>query len=86
MTFEERIEALTRRHEALAESLELVGYRLDQQERLMAEQNRANELLFAQIALRFADTRDAIDRIARIAGVHQDRIDGHEQRLDSLEH
>jgi archaellum component FlaC len=29
MTFEERIEKLTERHEALAQSVELMGHRLD---------------------------------------------------------
>ena len=75
MTFEERMEALTRRHEALAQTVELIGHQMEEHQRA-----------FAQIALRFQDTGEFIDRLARIAGVHQDRIDEHEQRLDNLEH
>jgi len=78
MTFEERMEAidrrlerLTERHEALAQTLEL----------LIQE----NKETFREIALRFRDTRDTIEGLARIAGVHQERLDEPEERLDNLE-
>lgn len=32
-----------------------------------------------------AQVADSVDRLARVAGVHQDRLDGHEQRLKDLE-
>jgi hypothetical protein len=44
-----------------------------------------HEQLFAQIALRFSETRENIDRLARIAELHQDRLDEHGRRLDHLE-
>lgn len=53
MTFEERIEALT-------QSSNLARHRLTQQRHILAAQTRANELMFAQIALRFADTRESV--------------------------
>ena len=62
-------------------------------------QFKLHEQLFGQVALRLREVTDdirevnhsireisgSIDSLARIAGVHQERLDGHEQKLRDLE-
>jgi chromosome segregation ATPase len=79
--FMKAMDRLKERHEALAQSVEFNQHQFAQHERAFAQ----HEQLFGEIALRFKDTRETIDRLARIAGVHQDRLDDHDQRLDNLE-
>ena len=92
VTFEERLDRLVERHEALAQSVEmLVRSGRESQarnEEFFARNEESfarNEQLFGQVALRLREVTDSIDSLARIAGVHQERLDGHEQRLGDLE-
>jgi hypothetical protein len=78
MTFDERLDRLAERHEALAQSVQM----LLQTQR---EHGRQTDQLFGQVALRLREVTDSVDTLARIAGVHQERLDGHEQRLNDLE-
>ena len=68
---DERLEALTQTVELLAAT--------------HRDSERQTEQLFGQVALRIREVTDGIERLARIAGVHQKRLDGHEKRLDDLE-
>jgi cell division septum initiation protein DivIVA len=79
--FQADMERLKERHEALAQSVEINQHQFARHQEFFAQ----HEQLFGEIALRFKDTRETIDRLARIAGVHQDRLDEHGHRLDNLE-
>jgi hypothetical protein len=72
MTFEERIDRLTERHEALSQSLELM-YRDLQEQRLRSEKDGEPIHILAGIA---KDTLDSIKRLESIAVAHNDRIEG----------
>jgi chromosome segregation ATPase len=79
--FQADMERLKERHEALAQSVEMNQHQFARHQEFFAQ----HEQLFGEIALRFKDTRETIDRLARVAGVHQDRLDEHGERLDNLE-
>jgi hypothetical protein len=84
---------------ALRKSLELRAAMQRDDERRFQEQFdkvtgqfKLHEQLFGQVALRLREVtdnirevNDSIDSLARIAGVHQERLDGHEQKLRDLE-
>jgi uncharacterized protein YukE len=77
---------------ALRESLELLAAMQRDGERRFQEQFSQHEQLFGQVALRLREVtdnirevNDGIDSLARIAGVQQERFDGHEQKLRDLE-
>jgi len=55
---------------------------LTQSVELMAAMQRDNERAYAE---RFSQIMESINTLARIAGLHQDRLDDHGQRLDDLE-
>lgn len=71
MTFDERLDRLTERHEALTQSIEL-----------MIHENRERvaqwEAQSAQWELRFGQIATILERLTQIA-------DSHERRLDRLE-
>jgi hypothetical protein len=72
MTIDERLDKLTERHEALAQSVELLYARQrDNEERW---ENR-----FGQVMNNFEVVLDSIKRLENIAAAHQ-------QRRDDLEH
>jgi hypothetical protein len=71
MTFEERIDRLTERHEALSQALELM-YRDLQEQRLRSEKDGEHIHILAGIA---KDTLDSIKRLESIAVAHNDRIE-----------
>ena len=74
MTIDERLEKLTARHEALAQTVELiVGMQRDNEQRF-----RENEQRFSLVTRNFEVVLDSIKRLERIAVAH-------EQRLDDLE-
>jgi predicted nucleic acid-binding Zn-ribbon protein len=79
--FNADMDRLKERHEALAQSVEMNQLQHAQNEQRFAQ--IADD--FREVALRFKDTRELIDRLAVIAGVHQDRLDDHQHRLDNLE-
>jgi hypothetical protein len=76
MTIDERLEKLTERHEALAQSLEInVGLQRAHEQRM----RQAIETLTAVHAdneQRMANMMDAINRLSHIAANHEDRISG----------
>ena len=78
MTFEERMDRLTERHEALAQSLELVAAMQRENERRIAELAAENREGFAEMRKGFAETLQFINQLARVA-------EAHEHRWDSLE-
>jgi hypothetical protein len=71
MNFEERIEALTARHEALAQSLEVIGHMQFENEKAIAK-TEENINALAKIA---GTALDSIKRLERIAVAHEERID-----------
>jgi chromosome segregation ATPase len=92
---ERDLERMKERHEALAQSVEYNQHQAALHEQLFAQIGlRFNQVHsefrhiaeeFREIAMRFKDTRETIDGLARIAGLHQERLNEHEQRLDNLE-
>jgi flagellar capping protein FliD len=89
MSLDERLEALTQTVELMPAMQRDNERRFDEQfdrlQKQFAVQTSQHEQIFGQVALRFHEVGDYIDSLARIAGVHQERLDSHEQRLDDLE-
>ena len=92
MTFEERIDKLTERHEALAQSVEMlhadtVEFRAEFRAEMRQLAGMVDKLAttvntFAESSLRLVATVDrVVDRTARIEG----RVNEHNERLDELE-
>ena len=92
MSLDERLEALVQSVELMAamqrdnerrfqNQFDRVQNQLDE----VAAQSSQHEQLFGQVALRLREVADSIDSLARIAGVHQERLDAHERKLDDLE-
>ena len=50
----------------------------------VGEQFAQHEQLFGQIALRLREVSEGIESLARIAGVHQERLDDHGRKLKDL--
>lgn len=65
MTFEERIDRLTERHEALAQTVELIAIEHQRNEAMQQK----NQILIAQVI-------EGIHDLARIAEGHERRISG----------
>jgi hypothetical protein len=78
MSLDDRLEALT-------QTVELMAAMQRDNERRFQKQFEQHEQLFGEVALRLREISDSIDSLARIAGVHQERLDAHEQRLDDSE-
>jgi hypothetical protein len=71
MTIDERLEKLTERHEALAQTAELLvaeNRQIAQQNRQIAEENRQRDR-------RMGDIMVSIGSLARIAEIHEQRIE-----------
>ena len=64
MTFEERLDRLAERHEALTQTVELA-----------AGMQRDNEKLHKQNEQRVAQMMDAVTRLANIAAEHDERLE-----------
>ncbi len=71
MTIDERLEKLTERHEALAQSLEIV-----------AGMQRENEKSIAQLTTLMGQSLQSINQLARIAEAHEQRIDDLERHQE----
>jgi hypothetical protein len=88
MNIDERLEALTQSVELMAamqrDDERRVQAQFDRLQKQFAAQISEHEQLFGQVALRFHDLGDHIDRLARIAGVHEERLDAHDQKLSDL--
>ena len=74
MTIDERLEKLTERHEALTQTVELLA--ADNRE--MAAENKMRDQRLGQIM-------EGIARLLRVAEAHEERLDGHEQRIERLD-
>jgi hypothetical protein len=72
MTFEERIDKLTERHEALAQTVELLAHRMEDLTAAMARSDN-----------RQAQIMEGIARLLHVAEIHEQRLErleeGHEQ-------
>jgi hypothetical protein len=84
MSLDERLEALTQTVELMA-AMQRDNERFDRRHKQLATQTSQHEHLFGQVALRFHEVGDYIDSLARIAGVHQERLDAYDRRLSDLE-
>ena len=69
MTIDERLDRLTERHEALAQTMELI-----------AAAQIKNDERFGQVARNFEIVLDSIKRLERIAVAHEPRIEDFEDR------
>ena len=69
MDFEERIDKLTARHEALSQTVELLAHAQTRNEEIQAK----NEQMLTQVI-------ESIDSLARIAHAHERRISDIEDR------
>ena len=78
MTFEERIELLTERHEALTQTVELIlRMQRDNEERFQQRFQKNEE--------RLAQLMDTMNRLGRIIEIHEHRLDEHGHSLEDLE-
>ena len=82
MTLDERLAELAEadrriqdRHEALAETVELLMGMQRESERLFQENNRANRQQFELIRGNFEVVLDSIKRLENIALAHEERLD-----------
>ena len=69
MTIDERLQALTERHEALTQTVEII-----------AGMQRASETRTARLEEASTHMMEAITRLANIAAAHEHRIDDLEQQ------
>ena len=66
--------SIEERLEAITQTLELVALESQEQRRSLTETVQG-----------LIETRKTVELLARVAGVHGDRLDEHQQRLDALE-
>ena len=96
MNIDERLEALTARHEALAQSVELlVGLHRDneqaqreheqEREKAQKEREKAQKERDVRVDMLHADMMLAIARLANTAEAHNGQLADHEERIDQLE-
>jgi archaellum component FlaC len=78
MNIDERLERLAERHEALTQTVEILGHDLQQ----IAQEHKEFVSRMTQYS---ADVKDAIARLANIAAAHEDRLDDHDKRIERLE-
>ena len=78
MNIDERLEKLAERHEALAQSVEL----MIREHRDFQHETKEFQQRMTQYS---ADVKDAFARLANIAAVHNECPDDHQERLDKLE-
>ena len=74
MSVDERLDRLTERHEALTQTVELLAG--DMRDVVAAQ--KQNERLLGQLM-------EGIARLLRVAEVHDQRLEDHDDRLDKLE-
>ena len=71
MNFEERMELLRERHEALAQSVELTAHTVHE----LSSKMEQNDATIKQILQAIAQDAENIRALARIAEAHEHRID-----------
>jgi hypothetical protein len=69
MTFEERLDRIAERHEALAQTVELMA-------RMHQDFERSQHEAMSKTQTMLADVVESIDSLARIAHLHERRITG----------
>jgi hypothetical protein len=74
VTIEERLDRLTDRHEALTQSVELMGHRMVEIMEAVAHHDR-----------RLAEIMEGIARLLHVAEIHEHRLDDHDRRISGLE-
>ena len=77
MTLDERLERLTERHEALTQSVELIVAENRQAAENMAAKNKQRDR-------RLGEIMEGIASLLHVAEIHEQRLDRHDDRLDSL--
>jgi len=87
MTLDERLERLTERHEALTQSVELIVAENRQAAENLAAMAAENKQLAAenkQRDRRLGEIMEGIASLLHVAEIHEQRLDRHDDRLDSL--
>ena len=74
MTIDERLERLTERHEALAQSLELMQHTQQEDQQRWKERWAANEARLDKITTAIEQDAENIRGLARIAELHHERL------------
>src|SRR5437879_13567680 len=85
MNIDERLHALTQSVKLMAAMHRDTELQFQKQFLQVQNQFSQHEQLFGQIALRLHEVAENIDRLARIAGVPQNRLDAHERKWKDLE-
>jgi len=70
MDFDQRLDRLTERHEALAQTLDLVVHMQHKNE----EAHQKNEVLLEKSQILIVQVIESVDSLARIAHAHERRI------------
>jgi Ni,Fe-hydrogenase III large subunit len=79
MTTDERLDRLTERVDAIAQSVELLTTLHRDLEQQAAAQRAETDARFSEVAARFSETLGFINRLAHVAEAHEQRIDRLEQ-------
>ena len=77
MDFDQRLDRLTERHEALAQTLELVvhmQHKNEEAHRRNEEAHLKNEVLLEKSQILIVQVIESVDSLARIAHAHERRI------------
>ncbi len=85
MTIDERLEALTARHEALAQTVELIAAMQRDNERLQRDNEQAQKERNVRIDQLHGEMMLAIARLANTAAAHNGHLAEHEERIDHPE-
>ena len=83
--FKEQFDKVTGQFSQHEQLFGQVALRLQEVGARVREVSDSVATLGRQTAMQFREVADNIDTLARIAGVHQERLDGHEQKLRDLE-
>ena len=82
MSVDERIEKLTDRHEALAQSIELMILENREREKQREKENQERDQKWDR---RFSQVVTSLEQLVHVAELHQHRLDSQDGRLDELE-
>ena len=85
MTIDERLERLVERHEALAQTVQIIANMQQVSERREAERDAKYAERFAATETRLMQLMDTMNRLGRILEIHDAEIDDHSRRLENLE-
>ena len=80
MNFEESMERLKERHEALSQSVEMLLASQRQTERLMAEQAARTDRQIAETGHQIRELLQFINQLAHVAESHERRLDDLDKR------